>query len=80
MARINGLTKKTAPWHLKWFFSVSKRFFGKEITPAGIKSKVPGVQWADILMDRALASAKRVESRTVFMAKIRTASLVGCPF
>ena len=78
--RVEGLTRKQAPWHLKWFYAVCKKVLGKEITPAGIKSKVPGVQWADILMDRALASAKRVEPRLVFIAKIRTASLIGCPF
>ena len=78
--RVEGLTKKKAPWHLKWFFAGSKKLLGKKITPAGIKSKVPGVQWGDILMDRALATAKRVEPRIVFMAKIRTASLIGCPF
>lgn len=80
MARIQGLTRKQAPWHLKWLYSVGKKVFGKELTPIGVKAKVPAVQWADVLMDRALATAKRVEPRLVFMAKIRTASLIGCPF
>jgi hypothetical protein len=80
MSRIQGLEKKQAPWHLKWFYSVSKKFLGKEITPAKIKAKVPSVLWADILVDRALAASKRVEPRLVYMAKIRTASLVGCSF
>jgi len=80
VARIQGLTRKQAPWHLKWLFAVGKKFFGKELTPVGVKSKVPPVQWADTIMDRLLAGAKRVEPRLVYMVNIRTASLIGCPF
>jgi hypothetical protein len=80
VARIQGLTRKQAPWHLKWLYSVGKKFFGKELTPVGVKSKVPPVQWADVLMDRLLGRVKLVEPRIVYMVNIRTASLIGCPF
>jgi hypothetical protein len=80
MARIKGLSRSEAPWHLKWLFAVGKKFFGKELTPVGVKSKVPPVQWADTLTDRLLARVKLVEPRIVYMVNIRTASLIGCPF
>ena len=80
MARIQGLTRKQAPWHLKWLFAVGKKIFGKELTPVGVKSKVPAVQWADVLTNHLLARAKLVEPRIVYMVNIRTASLIGCPF
>jgi hypothetical protein len=34
MARISGLEKKDAPWHLRWFYGVMRKMFGKDFTPA----------------------------------------------
>jgi hypothetical protein len=32
MARIAGLEKKQAPWHLRWFYGVMRKMFGKDLT------------------------------------------------
>jgi hypothetical protein len=34
MARVSGLEKKQAPWHLRWFYGVMRRMFGKDLAPA----------------------------------------------
>lgn len=80
MARVQSLTVKQAPWHLRWLFWATRKRLGKELTPSGIKAKVPGVLWGDVLMDRALATAKRLPPRLVYMVNVRTASLIGCHF
>src|SRR5215208_2585312 len=36
MARVSGLEKKDAPWHLRWFYSVMRKMFAKDLTPAKI--------------------------------------------
>jgi len=36
MARISGLEKRQAPWHLRWFYGVTRKMFGKDLTPAKI--------------------------------------------
>ena len=34
MARVSGLEKNDAPWHLRWFYGVMRKMFGKDFTPA----------------------------------------------
>ena len=40
MARISGLEKKDAPWHLRWFYGVMRKMFGKDFTPAKIQMRL----------------------------------------
>jgi hypothetical protein len=48
MARIIGLERKQAPWHLRWFYTVMRRMFGKDLTPAKIQMRRPGLVWGSI--------------------------------
>jgi hypothetical protein len=41
MARVSGLEKKDAPWHLRWFYGVMRKMFGKDFTPAKIQMLYP---------------------------------------
>jgi len=43
MARVSGLEKKDAPWHLRWFYSVMRKMFGKDFTTAKIQMRLPGL-------------------------------------
>jgi hypothetical protein len=45
MARVSGLQKKDAPWHLRWFYGVMRKMFGKDFTPAKIQMRLPGLVW-----------------------------------
>ena len=43
MARIDGLEKNQAPWHLRWFYGVMCKMFGKDLTPAKIQMRLKSV-------------------------------------
>jgi hypothetical protein len=80
MARISGLEKHQAPWHLRWFYSAMRKTFGKDLTPTKLQMRVPGVVWGGIAMEAALGRKRRTSLRYIQLAKVRTAARVGCPF
>lgn len=80
MTRISGLEQKQAPWHLRWFYTAMRKMFGKELTPVKIQMRVPGLVWGSIGFEAGLARKRRVSLRFIQLAKVRTASLIGCPF
>ncbi|CEF49211.1 unnamed protein product [uncultured bacterium] len=51
MARISGLEKKDAPWHLRWFYGAMRKMFGKDFTPAKIQMRLPGLVWGGVAME-----------------------------
>ncbi len=80
MARISGLEKKDAPWHLRWFYGVMRKMFGKDFTPAKIQMRLPGLVWGGIAMEAGLSRTRLVSLRYIQLGKIRAAARVGCPF
>ena len=80
MARLTPIEKDQAPWHLRWFYTVMRKTFGKDLTPAKMQMRLPGAMWGSIAMEAGLASKRRVSLRYSQLAKVRTASLIGCPF
>jgi len=80
MNRITGLEKKQAPWHLRWFYGVMQKHFGKDLTPAKMQMRRPGIVWGGILMEIALGHRRGVSLRYIQLGKVRTAARVGCPF
>jgi hypothetical protein len=80
MARLTGLEKKDAPWHLRWFYTTLRRMFGKDLTPVKIQMRRPGMVWGGIAMETGLGRNRKVSLRYLQLGKIRTAARVGCPF
>ncbi|HEU0210349.1 MAG TPA: hypothetical protein VFQ78_15405 [Candidatus Udaeobacter sp.] len=80
MARIHGLEKNQAPWHLRWFYGVMRKMFGKDLTPAKIQMRLPGLVWGGILMEMALSRKRHISLRYIQLGRVRTAARVGCPF
>jgi hypothetical protein len=80
VARISGLEKKQTPWHLRWFYGMTRKMFGKDLTPAKIQMRLPGLVWGGIVMEAALGRKRLVSLRYIQLAKVRTAARVGCPF
>lgn len=80
MARIAGLEKNQAPWHLRWFYGAMRKMFGKDLTPAKMQMRLPGLIWGSVAMEKGLAKRRQVSLRYIQLAKVRTASRVGCPF
>jgi hypothetical protein len=77
---MSGLEKKQAPWHLRWFYNMMRKMFGKDLTPAKLQMRLPGVVWGGIAMEAGLGRKRRVSLRHIQLAKVRTAVRVGCPF
>jgi len=80
MARVSGLEKKDAPWHLRWFYGVMRKMFGKDFTPAKIQMRLPGLGWCGAASPAALGRKRIVSLRYIQLGKVRAASRVGCPF
>lgn len=79
MARVSGLEKKDAPWHLRWFYGVMRKMFAEDLTPAKIQMRLPGIVWG-IAMEAALGRKRLVSLRYIQLGKVRAASRVACPF
>ena len=80
MARIAGLEKHEAPWHLRWFYGTKRKMFGKDLTPVKLQMRLPGLVWGSIAMEAGLGRKRKVPLRHIQLAKVRTAARVGCPF
>jgi hypothetical protein len=80
MARVTGLEKREAPWHLRWFYSAMRKMFGRDLTPVKIHMRVPGLMWGGIAMEAGLGRKRQVSLRYIQLGKVRTAARVGCPF
>ena len=80
MPRIHGLEKNQAPWHLRWFYGVMRKMFGKDLTLAKIQMRLPGLVWGGIAMEAALGRKRRVSLRHIQLARVRTAARIRCPF
>lgn len=71
MARISGLEKNQAPWHLRWFYSMMRKIFGKVFTPVKIQMRLPALAWGGIAMEAGLARKRLVSLRYIQLGKIR---------
>jgi len=80
LARITGIEKQQAPWHLRWFYGTMRKMFGKELTPVKLQMRLPGLVWGRIAMEAGLGSKRKLSLRHIQLAKVRTAARVGCPF
>ena len=80
MARVSGLEKKNAPWHLRLFYGVTRKMFGKDFTPAKIQMRLPSLVWSGIAMEAALSRKRIVSLRYIQLGKVRAAARIGCPF
>lgn len=57
-----------------------RKTFGKDLTPAKIQMRKPGLVWGSIAMEAGLGRKRRVSLRYIQLAKVRTAARIGCPF
>jgi hypothetical protein len=80
MTRIIGLERDQAPWHLRWFYGVMRKMFGKDLTPVKFQMRAPGLVWGSIAMEKGLTWKRRVSLRHIQLGKVRTAARIGYPF
>jgi len=62
------------------FTQLCARCLAKISPPAKMQMRLPGVMWGSIAMEAGLARRRRVSLRYSQLAKVRTASVIGCPF
>jgi hypothetical protein len=59
---------------------MTRKMFGKDLTPAKVQMRVPGLIWGSVAMETALGRKRRISLRVAQLAKVRTAARIGCPF
>jgi len=57
-----------------------RKMFGKDLTPVKIQMRKPGLVWGSVAMEAGMGRKRRVSLRYIQLAKVRTASCIGCPF
>ena len=57
-----------------------RKMFGKDLTPAKLQMRVPGLVWGRIAMEAGLGRKRLLSLRYIQLAKVRTAARIGCPF
>ena len=72
--------EERGPWHLRWFYGVMRKMFRKDLTPAKIQMRLPGLVWGGIAMEAALSRKRLVSLRYIQLGRIRAAARIGCPF
>ena len=80
MPRIVGLERSQAPWHLRWFYSVRRKMFAKDLSPVKVQMKSPALVWLSVAFETLFGKKRLVSLRLQQLAKVRTAMRVGCPF
>ena len=57
-----------------------RKMFGKDLTPAKLQMRVPGLVWGGIAMEAGLGRKRLLSLRYIQLAKVRTAARIGCLF
>ena len=52
----------------------------KDLTPAKVQMRVPGLVWGGIAMEAGLGRKRLLSLRYIQLAKVRTVARIGCPF
>lgn len=79
MARIAGIEAKQAPFFVRQVMKKMRKMLGKDLTPVKIQARVPRLFWMNIAMEWLLGKTK-LPLRWRYIANVRTAARVGCPF
>lgn len=84
MERMEGADPKrmgfAAGLFARFAYWATKRKLGKLVAPVQITAHHPRILWAMSQMEQAQAAANKLDHRVKYLAELRTATLVGCPF
>ena len=78
--RIRGLEEREASLLVRPIFWISRRMFGKVLTPLKVQAHRPGIAWMGNLLGVAIEKSGRVEARLHTLVQLRAAQIVECPF
>lgn len=80
MARIEGLSERSAGLLARFAYWFSRRRFGRVPEPATVMAHHPWVLVGSGAFELTLERSRLLEERVKALAEIRAATLVGCPF
>jgi len=84
MARIAGAPANSGGPVRRLFVAglywLTKRRLGRLIMPVQVTAHHPTILWGYGQMEQAQAGSKLVDGRLKWLAELRVATLVGCPF
>ncbi|MGH7987442.1 MAG: hypothetical protein ACREQX_14285 [Candidatus Binataceae bacterium] len=78
--RIKGVDPDHAPDSVQPVFQRSLELFGRVVTPALVMAHRPEILLGAARLGQAIGGSKVVEPRLKFLASIRAAQMIGCPF
>ena len=78
--RIKGIEESDAPIFLKPLYLSFKRIAGKVGTSLKVQAHRPSIAWFGNLFGLAIEKSGTVEKRIHFLAQIRAAQIVECPY
>ena len=57
--------RRRTPWHLRWFYGLMRKMFGKDFTPAKIQMRLPRLVLGGIAMEAGLGRKRLVSLRYI---------------
>jgi hypothetical protein len=78
--RVEGLEEKDAPLLARPVYWVTKKMFGKVLTPIKVQARRPGIMWLGNLLGLAIEKSGKIERRMHTLVQLRAAQVVECPF
>lgn len=78
--RVRGLEEAEASLLMRPIFFISRRMFGKVVTPIKVQAHRPGIAWLSNLLGGAIERSGKVEARLHTLVQLRAAQIVECPF
>ena len=78
--RIKGIEEADASFILKPLYAGFKRIAGKVSTSLKVSAQRPSIAWFGNLLGIAIEKSGKVEKRIHFLAQMRAAQIVECPF
>jgi alkylhydroperoxidase family enzyme len=80
MSRIRGLETHEAPFIVRPLYWVTRRIFGKDLTPLKVAARRPKVAWFGNLLALAFEKSSKIDARLNHLVNLRAAQMIGCPF
>ncbi len=78
--RIKPIEESDAPFWIKPLYAAYKKAVGKVATSLKIQAHRPGIAWFGNLFGVAIEKSGKVEKRIHFLAQLRAAQIIECPF
>ena len=77
---LSNLEGNKVPFLARPVYWISKRMFGKVVTPIKVKARRPGILWTDAWLGLAIEKSGKLPKRLHTIVQLRVAQMIECPF